>query len=275
MRPIKTILCPTDFSEASEYGLDYAAHIAKLFFANIELVYVRTSIWPEATQLEHSALESSEDISTRLAVFSMETEREFGITCTHRVVTTTDTFAEAIAKQAAGCDLIVMGTNGADNYYECLFGNNTFHVIEQTKCPMLIIPSGYLFKSIQTLVYAYHPETNPIFLIDQLKAIIEPHNVAVAVVHVAEETPSSATKHKLEILRDAVMVRKMKGKNWSFDYTYSHDVVFSLDQYVKAHHANVLALSYHHRKLTEKLFTQNVLKKMTMIAGYPILIFWH
>lgn len=274
MQPIKTILCPTDFSEASEYGLDYAAHVAKLFFADIRLVYVRTSIWPEATQLEKSAIESAEDISNRLATFCKETEAEFGVNCSYKLLTTVNTIEETIANQASDCDLIVMGTDGADSYYKFLFGSNTFHVIQKTKCPMLIVPSGCLFKSIHTLVYAYHPETNPIFLIDQLKTIIEPHDISVKVVHISEEKPSGSVMHKLDILRDAVMVRKMRGKSWGFDSSHSRDVPFALDQYIKNHKADILALSFHHRRLVEKLFTQDVVRQMTMIASYPILIFW-
>lgn len=275
MKAIKTILCPIDFSESSEYGLDYAAHVAKIFFADIRLVYVRTSIWPEAIQLEHAAAESAQDISDRLAAFSKTTSDEFGVNCSHRFINTTNTLEETIADQAKECDLIVMGTNGADNNYKYLFGNNTFHVIEKTKCPILIIPKGYLFKSIRTLVYAYHPETNPIFLIDQLKTIVEPVNIAIKVVHVSEESPSAKTKLKLKILRDAVMARKMKDKEWSFDSLYSHDVAFALDQYIKHHEVDVLALSFHHRALREKLFTQDVVKQITMVAEYPVLVFWH
>jgi hypothetical protein len=132
-----------------------------------------------------------------------------------------------------------------------------------------------LFKSIHTLIYAHHPDTNPIFLIDQLKTIVEPLNVGIKVVHVTEENPSAATKHKLEILRQAVMVRKLKGKEWSFDSLHSQDVGWALDQYMKNHRGDILALSFHHRLLLDKLFTQNVVKQMTMIAEYPVLVFWH
>src|SRR5579859_7300670 len=131
MQPIKTILCPVDFSEASEYGLDYAAHVAKLFFADIKLIYVRTSIWPEAVQLEHRSSESDADITNRLSIFCDETAQEFGVHCSHQLIPTTDTLGEAIAQQAKECDLIVMGTDGASNYYEYLFGSDTFHVVEE------------------------------------------------------------------------------------------------------------------------------------------------
>jgi len=275
MQTIRTILCPIDFSETSEYGLDYAAHVAKIFFADIVLIYVRTSIWPEAVQLEQIAAESAEDISNRLTTFCQETTDEFGVNCSHRILITTDTVEEAIADQAKECDLIVMGTNRAGNYYKYLFGNNTFHVIKKTKCPILVIPNGYLFKSLHTLVYAYHPETNPIFLIDQLKTIIEPINITIKVVHISEETPSVKIKHRLKILREAVMARKVRNKGWGFDSMYSKDVAFALDQYIKNHNGDILALSFHHRALMETLFTQDVVRQMTMIADYPVLIFWH
>ncbi len=274
MMPIKKILCPTDFSEESEYGLDYAARLARQLSAQIKLVYIRTSIWPEAIQLAHEAAESTEDISNRLEAFCEETEREFGITCTHQIQITTDTFEETIAQQAKECDLIVMGTGGADDSYEYIFGSHTFHVIEKTKCPVMVVPKGYLFKPIQTLVYAYDPDTNPIFLIDQLKKIIEPLGTSVRVIHVAEDTPSLDTERKLTILREAVMTRAPKNCEWSFDSTYASDVSWALDKYVKAHGGDVLALSFHQRQFIEKIATQNVVKQMAMTAEYPVFIFW-
>lgn len=272
---VKSILCPIDFSEASEFGLDYAAHLAQLFSAAIRLVYVRTSIWPESIPLEHRAAESAEDISNRLKAFSRETMDEFRVPCSTQFLATTNTLEETLAELAKECDLIVMGTNGADNYYKYLFGSNAFHLIEKTKCPILVVPTGSLFKPIHSLVYAYHPDTNPIFLIDQLKKFIDPIDITIKVVHVSEDPPSAKTNHKLEILRDAVMVRKIKGKGWSFDAVHSHDAAFALNQYFKNHNGNILALSFHHRQLMEKLFTPNIVRQLTMTADYPVLVFWH
>ena len=70
-------------------------------------------------------------------------------------------------------------------------------------------------------------------------------------------------------------VREQKEFNWDFEPTYSDEAVASVDQYIKDSSMDMLALSYHHRTLFEKLFKENVAKKVSRIADYPVLVFWH
>jgi hypothetical protein len=41
-----------------------------------------------------------------------------------------------------------------------------------------------------------------------------------------------------------------------------------------ANKGSMLALSFHHRSLFEKLFNEDVIKKVTMVADYPVYVFW-
>jgi nucleotide-binding universal stress UspA family protein len=269
------LLCPIDFSDAAFNGLEYAAHLAKALSAKLTIIYVRLSIWPEALPLEHEANESLDDIATRLQKIKDETHKEFGILCDHHVEITTSTFQEAIAARAKDYDLIIMGTNGSNNYYQYIFGSSTYQVIEKTKCPVLIVPQGYIFRAIRNIVYAYDPSTNPIFLIDQLKKLVIPIRASVRILHISEDKASAETEHKLEALREAVRARALRNNEWIFDCTYSKDVSWAIDQYMKNHNADILALSFHHRTLKEKFFNENVIKQITMILEYPAMIFWH
>jgi hypothetical protein len=70
------------------------------------------------------------------------------------------------------------------------------------------------------------------------------------------------------------MTRAPKNCEWSFDSTYSSDVPWALDKYMKGHKGDMLALSFHQRQFIEKIATQNVVKQMTMTAEYPVYIFW-
>src|SRR5689334_24953523 len=126
---MKKILCPIDFSKASLNGLEYAAQLARILNANLTLLYVRTSIWPEAIQLEQIVHESDQDIQARLELISQEIREEFDIPCHFHLESTTMTVEEAIAANTINMDLVVMGSNGADNYYQYFFGSNSFHVI--------------------------------------------------------------------------------------------------------------------------------------------------
>ena len=248
---MKAILCPTDFSKVSLNGLEYAAQMAKALQASLTLLYVRTSIWPEAIQLERDVNESNEDIRARLELFSSEVHKEFGIPCHFHFEPTTLTFEEAVAAFASNFDLIVIGTNGADNYYQYVFGSNSFHVVEKSKCPVLIIPKNYSFHPVNLMVYAYDPETNPIFLIEQLKKLAIPLGVSVKVLHIAKEAPPEDVNRKMEILQEAVEAREPKNISWSFHFQYADEVSWALHQYMQDHNGDMLALSFHHRCTTK------------------------
>jgi nucleotide-binding universal stress UspA family protein len=272
---MKKILCPIDFSAAAKNGMEYASRLAKALSANLTLLYVRTSIWPEAVQLEEETKKSDETIVAWLSLFASEVHKGFGISCNYEIKQTTATFEEAVAAQANHYDLVVMGTNGADDAYQYIFGSNTFHVIEKSKCPIVVVPEGVSYRPISLLVYAYDPDTNPIFLIEQLKKLAVPLGTKIRVLHIAEKEPSSEANRKMQILQDAVKAREPKNISWSFDFHYSHDVSWALDRYMKENKGDMLALSFHHRSLMERLFKQNVVKQISMTAEYPVFVFWH
>lgn len=271
---MKKILCPVDFSDVSVNGMEYASHLAKALQASLTLLHIRTSIWPEALQLKQESSRSNEEIQSALSLYKTEIQREFGIDCHYHIESTTDTLDNSVASFAMNYDLVVMGTNGADNTYQYVFGSNTYQVIERSNCPIVVVPEGCIYRPIELMIYAYDPESNPIFLIDQLKKLSTPLSTELRVLHVAADNPSVDTKHRMDILRDAVKARESKNLTWSFDFQYSKDVWWALNQYMTTHRGGMLALSFHHRSLIESLFNENVIKEITMVADYPVYVFW-
>lgn len=272
---MKKILCPVDFSEVSTNGMEYASHLAKELKASLSLLHVRTSIWPEAIQLEEEVGKSNEAIRERLSIFTEEIKNEFGILCDYRLEQTTSTFEDTVASLAHPYDLVVMGTNGADTYYQYVFGSNSFHVTEKSKCPVIIIPEGCTYRSVDQMVYAYDPETNPIFSIDQLKKLSLPLHTALRVLHIVKENPSAEAERKMEILRDVLKAKVPSNISLSFDFRYANEVSWAVDQYMKDNRGDMLALSFHHRSLIAELFKENVVKQISMVAEYPLFVFWH
>lgn len=272
---MKKILCPVDFSESSMNGVEYASHLASNLGASLTLVNVRTSIWPEAIQLENDLSESNEALLSKLAVAATEIRKEFGISCHHRVENTTNTLEGAISTVAGQYDLVVMGTNGADSFYQYAFGSNAYNVIEKSKCPIIVVPINYTYRPLHEFIYAYDPDTNPIFLVEQLKLFASSLKASVKVLHITKEKLSQDVERKMKILEGAVKARESRDISWSFDFTYADEVGWALNHYMKSHDGDMLALSYHHRSLLEKFLTENVVKHISMVAHYPVFIFWH
>jgi len=272
---MQAILCPTDFSDTANNGIDYAAQLARTLNKYLLLTYVRPTIWPEAFQLQPEVLVSTRNISERLHQQCRQVQEKYGVACIFHLEVTTGTLAQAIAARASQCDLIVMGTNGAENYYQKIFGSNTFQVIEESKCPVLMVPSSCTFRPVRQLIYSWNQEANPIFLIEQLKRLVMPSGIQVHVLNVIEEGASEKRDHKINILNAAIQARFPTGSNWTVDFQFSDDVPRALDDYMKTHDAEILALSFHHQSLIESLLEEDVIRRMSVIATYPVFICRH
>jgi len=271
---MKKILCPVDFSFASRGGIAYAAHLAQTLHFGITLYHVRTTIWPEARQLDDLAAISDAGIQTQLNALQKELQDVYHLTCEAYFEPSTDTLEAIIARQAKHHELIVMGTHRPDSFFRQFYGSNTYHVIDTCKCPVIIVPQGCEYRPLTLIVYAYNQDTNPLFLVEQLKMLTVPLDCHVQVLHV-EENPAPDSKHKMEILKEAIHARESKHLKLSFDFQYAEEVSFALDTYMHVHHAGMLALSVNHRSLLDNLFTENVIKEMSRQAGYPVFVFWY
>lgn len=273
---MKKVLCPIDFSDSAKGGVEYASHLAKALGASLSLLYVRPTIWPEAVQLKHEEQESNESILSWLGIFASEIHQEFGIVCDYQLKETTDTFNHTVTDMAGKYDLIVMGTNGADSSYQYVFGSQSFQVMQEAKCPVVLVPEAYTYQPITEIVYAYDPDTNPLFLTEQLKKLAVPLAANLKVLHIVEGSPTVEAMRKMKVLEGIVTAREPRNIAWSFDFKSADDVALALTHYMNSDEGgDILALSFHHRSLVEKLFRENVIKKISMIADFPVFTFWH
>lgn len=156
---MKKILVPTDFSENSKKALRLAAEIAVANKSSLEILHVNTAAvyapampemytaqLAELEQYEASAADDLKNLKREVlqnAAFEtlpIETRIESGVL--HSSLRT--------RAQEDGCDLVVMGTQGATSAEEFFIGSNTERVIRTAACPVLAIPVG---------TESFHPKT--------------------------------------------------------------------------------------------------------------------
>lgn len=158
---MKKFLCPVDFTDVAFHGIEYAARVAAFTGASVTLCHVQPTIWPEAVFLEGEVEESEHAILEKLNAISEETASSFGIPCTFMMNRTTDTVEGSIAGLSSAFDLVVMGTNGTEDFFEYIFGSHSFNVSRLAQCPVLVIPEGCIQALPSWLVYLHKEKTNP------------------------------------------------------------------------------------------------------------------
>jgi nucleotide-binding universal stress UspA family protein len=146
-RPFKTILAPTDFSPASEVGLEYAIDLARQFHARLVLM---SAVEVPALMIGPHSYETSMYLDTlrdelqqtaekRLAEWAgiarkrtLEAQTVLSVGAPHQLILQ--------AAKKFKVDLIVMSTHGRTGVSHLLLGSVAEKVVRTAPCPVLTVP---------------------------------------------------------------------------------------------------------------------------------------
>ena len=145
MLTLKTVLVPTDFSDASESALRYGKAMAAAFGASLHVVHVMEDLLAHAwaaevyvSSMPQLRDEIERESRQRLAALLTDEERR-----AHRVETALlagNPFLEIIRyAKAHDVDLIVMGTHGRGPIAHMLLGSVAEKVVRKSPCPVLTV----------------------------------------------------------------------------------------------------------------------------------------
>ncbi|MCX6537647.1 MAG: universal stress protein [Acidobacteria bacterium] len=145
MLAIKTILVPTDFSEASEAAVKYAKAMAEAFGSSLHLVHVVEDLLAHAWAAEVYVAsmpslreEIEKEATERLGAIVTDEERQ-RLRVTTAVIAG-NPFLEIIRyARAHDVDLIVLGTHGRGPVAHMLLGSVAEKVVRKAPCPVLTV----------------------------------------------------------------------------------------------------------------------------------------
>lgn len=144
MNPIQKILCPSDFSDFSRRGLEYAAALAAWYGAEITCLYVHP-VMAAIGALSSGGL-GPVPVEPPPEAFYEEEIKRFVEPLKARGLRTDTAVAEGnpaaqILSQARWlpADLIVMGTHGRGGFERWVLGSVTEKVLRKAECPVLTV----------------------------------------------------------------------------------------------------------------------------------------
>lgn len=144
MKPVKKILFPTDFSENSNYALDYALELSKKFGARLcilhvihELIDTTGYYIPNISldQLQRDLVKGAEEMMGKII---REKVGDFKDYETMNIIGLPHIEIMNVAKEK-DIDMIVMGTHGRSGIDRVLFGSVAEKVVKKSPCPVLTV----------------------------------------------------------------------------------------------------------------------------------------
>lgn len=141
---VTKILCPTDFSMASDVALGAAEAIAQSFGARIELLHVwapqiamalDAALIPTPEQIVKVTEGMEKALAVRAAHVTLSRER----VGSHLIqgVAWKETIDFAVRER---CDLVVMSSHGHTGLTHLLVGSTTERVVRACRVPVLVVP---------------------------------------------------------------------------------------------------------------------------------------
>jgi nucleotide-binding universal stress UspA family protein len=147
MVSIRRIVCPVDFSDFSQHALTHAAALARWYDAPLTVLYVHRVGLPPAALAPGMG-----PVGTDVLLLSQAEKAQFiqdlqrfaaiagtsGVTVDFKVLE--GEIVGAIGEEAAGADLLVVGTHGRSGFERLVLGSVTEKLLRKAPCSVLTVP---------------------------------------------------------------------------------------------------------------------------------------
>ncbi|KAB8154965.1 universal stress protein [Kordia sp. TARA_039_SRF] len=275
---MKKILLPTDFSENSLNAIRYAVQLYKDQKCNFILLNTYTPViyhvqYMEVGAAQFGLLDALKEKSQNGLKTVQETiEKEFPnpkhffsrISAFNMLVSEIEQLYEEDTM-----DMIIMGTQGASGLKEVLFGSNMVHVLKNSKCPLLAVPSNYTYQNPHEILF---PSDFGVDFeerhVTELKQIASLFSARVNILHVTNSDALSplqeANKQKLTTL--------LKGTSHLFHTVHHHDIGTAIQEFQSQSRVDFLAMLNNKHSFFENLFFGSKVKQIGLHLNTPFLV---
>ena len=134
----KTVLCPTDFSTASDVALEYATRMAKNLKARLIMVHVEEPPFAYGGgELYYGVIEPDETALRKMLAELRPTDPD--VRYEHRLLVGTPAKEIVHLAEQEQAELIVMGSHGRGGLARMMLGSVAEIVLRKAPCPVLIV----------------------------------------------------------------------------------------------------------------------------------------
>ena len=273
-----TLVVPLDFSPISRNAARYAVELAPRFGLKVEIVHVYHPVVDP-----HNAIvvdpELGEQFRKNLNEFANELQSTSGedlngarvINSRYTVGYPLPTLVDIASEPEV--ELLVMGTLGATNILDDVFGNISSSVATQTDKPLILVPPDSVFTAPRNIMVAFGSELVENGALGQLLTFNKPFKAHIDFVHISDEDDKD-----YESLREQLMSVLLN--NGSTDFSFDirqiapdgNDVAETIIRTADNIEPDILTLIPRHRSFIQRLFHTSVTRKLCLHGNRPMLI---
>lgn len=274
MGPNFTILCPIDFSECALNALEYAAKIGEKYKAKLIIFHVlNKKDYQTLSPLDLDGRFQKEFVEQKLKSLQEVVLKEGlpkGLKSCEVVISEGGIVQSTIAySQKINANLIVVGTEGMNEFREQVFGSRSSKMVLQTDRDILVIPRKAVFKRPRKLVYASDYVEEDKFAIKKVVEFATFFDSEIDIVHV------SSRSRVIDKALHKTMVEEIKS-SVSYDLvnyvlkSFRDDLALGLENYLQLAKGDILVTLSKKKDFFDQLFSKNLSRKMSYFITKPL-----
>jgi len=281
---MKTLLIATDFSENSKHAAEYGYKLAQQLSANVVLcnAFIVPAEVPEAgmvtwpmMEYEEMLKDSEEELKVlRASLEKLNKDAGFNpsIHCENDAGTMPAVVNDIVAKE--NIRMVIMATHGDNGLSQFLVGNHSRRMIEETICPLLLVPETAQIKPVKKIAFAtdfLHHEKD-LETIYKLIDLIRPMNAELLITHILDEKEHSPEFKKWLDHFLVELSNKADYPNIYYRVVKSTNPERGLEWLCEHGHVDMLAMVHREHNILEKIFTGSHTKKIAGHSTIPLLV---
>ena len=269
-----TILCPIDFSECALNALEYASKIGEKYHARLIVFHVlNKQDYQKLAPLDLEGNYQEEFVRNKLASLQAAVNHESlskGLHSCEVVISEGPIVQKTIEiSQKVNANLIVVGTEGMNDFKEQVFGSRSSRLVLQADRDILVVPRKVFFKRPRKLVYASDYVEEDKLAIQKVVELASFFKSEIDVVHVSSRNrviDKALHKTMLEELKPFV---KYDLVNYVLK-SFRDDLALGLENYLQLAKGDMLVTLSKKKDFFDQLFSKNLSRKMSYFITKPL-----
>jgi len=283
---MKSILVLTDFSARADHIAHYALKLAQKVKANLLLCNVfpvpaepafALAAWPTIGHdgFEVDSINSLNELTARLnkKLDTILKNEEFRPVIHH--CSEAGSIAETINKITSDHNLLmaVVGMHSADGLTTFLLGDHASEIIENAKCPVLVVPYQFPFKNFKKISFATDLTHTSNDILYSLNGLTRHFDSEVLITHVTDDDSIDIEQLNSKPHFVGSGINGVNFPKVQYRTIKNKSVIAGLDWLTEHTDIDLLVLVHRKRNFFQKIFEGSVTQKLADHLTKPMLVF--
>ncbi|RAI94086.1 universal stress protein [Algoriphagus yeomjeoni] len=268
------ILCPTDFSECSLNAIEYATRLGEKYKADLVLFHVLNredyeKLSPSDTDGKHQmdfVLEKLQNLQNAVTKEGLENGLQSCTSIVREGSIVKETLAFASELYA---DLIVVGTEGVNDFRENMIGSRASRIVEQSSTDILVVPRKVYFKAPRKLVYASDYLEEDKIAIQKIVEFAKFYDSEIDLVHISSTHKALDKSLHMTMVEEIEPFIKYDKVNFVLK-SFRDDIALGLENYLQTAKGDILVTLSEKKSFFDQIFSKSLSKKMAYFINKPL-----